>query len=85
MVVVVVVVGGMQKYIHGVVQREHAVLHDMVEAPSSTGIPVSEEPAEDHEGEIGVDSAPNSISTRCSDASKFVATRGDMGEGACGI
>ena len=26
----------------------------------------------------------HSISTSCSDASKFVATQGDMGEGACG-
>ena len=28
--------GGVQKYIHGVVQCEDAVLHDMVEASSST-------------------------------------------------
>ena len=74
----------MQKYIHGVVQCEHAVLHNMVEASSSKSIPVSEEPAEHSEGEIGVDSASHSISTSCSDASKFVAKRGDMGEGACG-
>ena len=66
-------------------QCEHAVLHDMVDVSSSKGIPVSDEPAEDREGEIGVDSASHSISTGCSDTSKFVAKRGDMREGACGV
>ena len=47
--------------------------------------PSCKEPAEDHEGEVGVDSASHSISTSCSDASKSVATQGDMGEGACGV
>ena len=54
----------------------------MVEASSSTGIRVSQE---DREGEMGVDLTSRSISTSCSDASKFVATQGDMGEGACGV
>ena len=55
----VVVVGGLRggrgQGTHGTVQCEHAVLHDMMEASLSTGIPVFEEPAEDHEGDISVD------------------------------
>ena len=71
-------VGGVHKFVYGVVQCEHAVLHDMVDASSSTGIPIAEAP-EEREGEIGVDSAFHSIPTSCCDAHNFVATREDMG------